>query len=79
MLSYRVYCLDAEGRITASDDLDAVDDAGAIELVRLRVEHADCELWCGSRKVALITRVGGAPILFSRPPDREAGAHGSVA
>jgi hypothetical protein len=34
MLSYRVYCLNAEGRIATGDYIEASDDAAAIKLVR---------------------------------------------
>ena len=47
-------------------DLESVDDAEAIELVRLGCEPADCELWCGSRKVAVIRKDGERSLPLAR-------------
>jgi hypothetical protein len=60
---YHLYTLNSEGRIHTSADLEAEDDLEAVQLVRLRLEPADCELWCGRRKVAFCP-CGRLPILL---------------
>jgi hypothetical protein len=54
MSEYRYYCLGKDGRITRGEFLFADDDATALELVRDRHEPTVCELWSGSRQVAII-------------------------
>ena len=71
MLSYRVYCLSADGHVRKGDYLQAADDYEAIDLARRHDENADCELWLGSRKIALLPAGGGAPIVFVGYRDRE--------
>jgi hypothetical protein len=62
MAEYRLYILTVDGSIRRAADLEAGDDLEAIELVRLRGELADVELWSGTRKVGLIPQ-DGRPIL----------------
>jgi hypothetical protein len=66
MADYRLYLMSDDDHIFHAADLTADDDREAIELVRLRQEGSDVELWCGRRKVAMIPR-GQPPILA--PPD----------
>jgi hypothetical protein len=53
---YHFHSVAGELPVVPDIDLEAADDAEAIELVRLGCEPADCELWCGSRKVAVIPK-----------------------
>jgi hypothetical protein len=57
---YRLYALTPDGYAQSVHTIDATDDGEAIELARLRVEHADIELWRGRRKVALVPKDGPA-------------------
>lgn len=66
MAEYRLYCLDAGGRIVRRHDLEADTDSAAIVAARAEENSLDCELWCGSRKIALIP-VSGDPILMRQP------------
>lgn len=63
MAHYRFYLMDAADRIMHASDLEADDDAQAIELLCLRGEQTDVELWCGKRKVASLPK--GGPITLS--------------
>jgi hypothetical protein len=58
MAEYRLYCLDARSRIARRKDIEAEGDAAAIETARTLEPGHDCELWSGSRKVALIPKDG---------------------
>ena len=62
MFEYKLYCLDAGGRIARRQEFEAADDAAA--LAHARAEHAgvNSELWCGARKVALLP-AKGEPVL----------------
>ena len=64
MSEYKLYCLDQRGRIAQRHEYEAADDAAAIELARAQHPNATCELWSGTRKVALLP-AGGAPV-YSR-------------
>lgn len=66
MPSYRLYTLLRDGHTILGDDIEADDDEEAIHLARLRVEHADIELWDDNRWVALVPQDGLA-IVPSRP------------
>lgn len=66
MADYRLYLMSDDGHILQAADLTADDDQEAIELVRLRQERSDVELWCNKRKVASFPR-GQPPILA--PPE----------
>ena len=66
MASYRLYVLGQDGRIDYGSDIEALEDGEAIELARLRLEHTDIEIWCGTRKVALVPKDGLA-VTPSRP------------
>ena len=55
MPEYRVYTLDASGHIDSVDVINAVDDAGAKALVRNQACLQHQEIWCGARKVALVS------------------------
>ena len=52
MSEYKLYNLDRNGRIARRVDLEAMDDAAAIEEARAIAPETDRELWCGTRKVA---------------------------
>ena len=54
MSEYKLYWLDRNGRIARRVDLEAGDDASALEVVRTMEANADRELWCGARKVAFL-------------------------
>lgn len=62
---YKLYCLDPKGRIQRRHEFEAADDAAAIASARARFPEETCELWCGTRKIALIP-AGGEPVL-ARP------------
>ena len=62
MAEYKLYCLDPEGRIVRRHEFEGADDAGAIGRARSDFLDQTCELWCGTRKVALIP-AGGEPVL----------------
>jgi hypothetical protein len=51
---YKLYCLDQRGRIARRHDFEAADDRAAAELGRTLAGDSDCELWCGTRKVATL-------------------------
>lgn len=61
MAEYKLYCLDQKGRIARRHDLEAPDDASAANAARAQFPDVTCELWCGTRKVALIP-AGGEPV-----------------
>ena len=65
MAEYKLYCLDPKGRIARRHEFEASDDADAIDRARTDHPEESCELWCGTRKVALIP-AGGEPVL-ARP------------
>jgi hypothetical protein len=54
MAHYRLYCLDPTARIRTGEWIEADDDAQAIEIAHAMNPTADCELWLGSRKVAVL-------------------------
>jgi hypothetical protein len=56
MARYRLYLLDAASYLIHAADLDAEDDGEALDLVRIRQEPTDVELWCGERMVVRISR-----------------------
>lgn len=62
---YKLYCLDPRGRIQRRHEFEAADDDAAIAAARVRFSGETCELWCGTRKIALIP-AGGEPVL-ARP------------
>ena len=62
MQDYRVYRLNRDGHILRGEYIAAVDDERAIQMVREHAHDTDCEIWLGSRKVALIPAGGGEPI-----------------
>jgi hypothetical protein len=64
MADYRLYLMDDDGHILRGIDLAAPDDKEAFELVRLRDDPGDVELWCGTRKVASIPK--GGPIVLAQ-------------
>ena len=65
MAEYRLYCINSDNRIVHAAQFEADDDDEALELVRIRRETTDCELWSGKRKVASIPR-GQPPIRASQ-------------
>jgi len=58
---YRVYRLNREGHIVRGEYVAAADDERAIQLVRDQAHDTDCEIWLGSRKVAVIPADGSEP------------------
>jgi hypothetical protein len=68
MPAYRVHYLQKDGGARPGEYFQASDDEAAMELVRLRMEKADCELWRGAQKLAVIPAEGGAPILARDRP-----------
>lgn len=66
MAEYKLYCLDPRGRIARRHEIEAEDDAAAIAITREQHPNNDCEVWSGTRKVALVPAGDGAPI-FARP------------
>lgn len=63
MAEYRLYCLDDRGRIARRHDIEAPDDSAAVEAARAHDSPADCELWSGPRKVALLSKRGEPTII----------------
>ena len=66
MPEYKVYCLDGRGRITRRHDFEAVDDQAAAGQAVVLGNGSDCELWSGTRKVALLP-VTSEPVWMDRP------------
>ena len=62
MTEYKLYCLDEAGRIKRRHEYEAADDGAAITRARAEFPNDTCELWSGTRKIALIP-AGGEPIL----------------
>jgi hypothetical protein len=56
MGSYRYVPLKDGVPVEPPIELESGDDDEAIELVRLSMARADCELWRGARKVAIVPR-----------------------
>lgn len=59
---YRYLAMQGDVPIRPPVPLESDDDAEAIELVRLSMERADCELWQGPRKVAIVPK-DRAPVI----------------
>lgn len=56
MITYRVYCMDGEGRIHLADWIDAKDDVAALQQARaLKRDAIKCEVWQKDRLVASLT------------------------
>jgi hypothetical protein len=51
---YKLYCLGADGKITAADWIDAQSDEEAVAIARGINKSVDCEIWKGSRLVARV-------------------------
>ena len=66
MGSYRYVPLKDDGPAKAPIELEADDDEEAIELIRLSMERADCELWSGARKVAIVCKDRRPAIRFGQ-------------
>ena len=52
LITYRIYCFDAERRIVTADWLKAVDDENAIAKANEAGFGSKCEVWDGRRMVA---------------------------
>ena len=53
MATYRLYCMDAAGKIGLADFIEAQDDDEAIRKARtLKAGGRKCEVWLGKRLVA---------------------------
>lgn len=66
VVEYKLYCLDRDGRIVRRHEIVAADDVAAIAAARAEHPEYDCEVWSGTRKVALVPAGDGAPV-FARP------------
>ena len=51
MASYRLYCLDPQGKIMAAEWVEAEDDAAALAASRALAKPPDCELWLRNRMI----------------------------
>ena len=71
MADYKLYCLDRNGRITRRHDIVSEDDAAAIETGRTIAPTVSCELWSGTRKVALLP-ADAEPVLVTPPQAKSA-------
>ncbi len=58
MQDYRVYPLDATGRIIGANWIAASDDEQAMKQVREEASPYDCEIWDGPRRVGKVAHVG---------------------
>lgn len=54
MPEYKLYRLDRNGRIASRVEFEAADDREAIIGARARVPDTASELWCNTRKVAVL-------------------------
>jgi hypothetical protein len=72
MPSYRLYAMTRDGHIRSAETIDAESDGEAIHLARLRLEHADIELWCGKRRVAWVPKDGLAVVPDARTGEARA-------
>jgi hypothetical protein len=61
---YRAEYVSKDGCREIVDTFRAADDGEAIELLRLRLESVDCDLWCHGRRVAIVPAEGGTPVLL---------------
>lgn len=52
--NYRVYCHDRLAKVVNAEWVDARSDEEAVEAVRARYSHFECEIWDGNRLVAKI-------------------------
>ena len=59
MASYRLYCLDRQGKITSAEWIEADDDAAALSASRALAKPVACELWLRNR---MIDRVEPTPV-----------------
>jgi hypothetical protein len=62
MGSYRYIPLKGSVPVGPPVELESDDDDEAIELVRLSLARTDCELWRGSRRIAVIPK-DRAPVI----------------
>jgi hypothetical protein len=58
MRDYRLYCLDGSGKFTTVHEIDAKDDAEALQKSRDLKLLVKCELWDKERMVAVIEPYG---------------------
>ena len=55
MAKYRLFCLDAEGRIHLAEFVEAADDQDAIRQAHdLKINSMKCEIWNAKRLVATL-------------------------
>jgi hypothetical protein len=54
MPGYRLYCLNGAGRFAMVHEIDAAGDAEALSIARQMELPVKCELWEGSRKLAVL-------------------------
>lgn len=60
MASYRLYCLDQQGKISTAEWIEAEDDAAALAAARALAKPTDCELWLRNR---MIDRIEATPTM----------------
>ena len=51
MASYRLYCLDLQGKIASAEWVEAEDDTAALGAARALAKPTDCELWLRNRMI----------------------------
>ena len=51
MASYRLYCLDRQGKIMAAEWVEAEDDVAAVAASRALAKPTDGELWLHNRMI----------------------------
>lgn len=51
MPTYRFYCLDGDGSISAAEWFEADSDAEAVAQVQARRPHGKCEIWKGNKLI----------------------------
>ena len=57
MQHYRLYHLNAAGRIVSAQDLECLDDRGALERAEREREHHNVELWQDIRLLARLKKL----------------------
>ena len=54
MPTYRLYCLDGQGKITAAEWIEAANDDAALIAARALAKPAPCELWLRDKMIQRI-------------------------
>jgi len=58
MLEYQLYCLDEAGKFTKAHEIEAADDADALERAKKMKLPVNCELWEHKRIVGKVPAHG---------------------